>query len=99
MADQASPNTQNHMLRTSEVSFRFTKKASRGSEPKSLVGESVVPHHLTTKRSHKTIVLCLSNAAVVSVFTTGISKGIYPRPTRWVAPGAPIALEGRLGIG
>ena len=53
------------MLRTSEVSFRFTKKASRGSEPKSLVGESVVPHHLTTKRSHKTVVLCLSNAAVV----------------------------------
>ena len=58
-------DTRNHMLRTSEVSFRFTKKASRGSEPKSLVGESVVPHHLTTKRSHKTVVLCLSNAAVV----------------------------------
>ena len=26
---------------TSEVWFRFTKKVSRGSEPKSLVGESV----------------------------------------------------------
>ncbi len=53
------------MLRTSEVSLRFAKKASRGSELKSLGGESVVPHHLTTKRNHKTVVLCLSNAAVV----------------------------------
>ena len=62
MVDQAGSPT--HGTTCSEpVRCRFGSPG-RDSEPKSLVGENVVPHHLTTKRSHKTVVLCLSNAAV-----------------------------------